>query len=68
MAAASFEPEAEPGVMVDVGAHRGSAFRRFHQAGWTIHAFEPDPRHAEFLADTFGLDDPISSTTGRCRT
>ena len=31
--------------MIDVGAHHGSAFRPFHDAGWTIHAFEPDPRH-----------------------
>ncbi len=53
------EPEAKPGVMIDVGAHHGSSFRPFHRAGWAIHAFEPDPRHAAFLADTYGLDGRI---------
>lgn len=30
-------------VMVDVGAHHGYALERFADAGWTVHAFEPDP-------------------------
>ena len=46
------------GVMVDVGAHHGSAFAPFRQAGWKIHAFEPDPRHAAMLAERHG-DDPL---------
>lgn len=29
-------------VMVDVGAHHGYALERFADAGWNIHAFEPD--------------------------
>lgn len=31
------------GTMIDVGAHKGESFMRFHNRGWTIYAFEPDP-------------------------
>jgi FkbM family methyltransferase len=31
------------GVMVDVGAHRGGAARRFADAGWQVICHEPDP-------------------------
>ena len=30
------------GTMIDVGAHHGSAFRRFVRDGWRVVAFEPD--------------------------
>jgi len=33
----------KPGLMVDVGAHHGFALEPFAEAGWTVHAFEPDP-------------------------
>lgn len=32
-----------PGVMVDVGAHYGFSLAPFAEAGWSVHAFEPDP-------------------------
>lgn len=32
----------KPGLMVDVGAHFGSALAGFARAGWTVLAFEPD--------------------------
>jgi len=31
----------EPGVMVDVGAFRGTSFDGFLDQGWIVHAFEP---------------------------
>jgi len=30
-------------IMIDVGAHHGFALERFADAGWSVHAFEPDP-------------------------
>ena len=35
--------------MVDVGAHQGGALQPFAAAGWTVHAFEPDPTNREAL-------------------
>lgn len=32
-------------LMIDVGAHYGSAFKPFLDNGWTIHAFEPDDKN-----------------------
>ncbi|MEM9610535.1 MAG: FkbM family methyltransferase [Actinomycetota bacterium] len=59
------------GLMVDVGAHHGSAFRSFRNAGWTILAFEPDRRHRRYLEERFGNDPrvvldgrAVSDTTG----
>lgn len=37
------------GTMLDVGAHYGESFRRFADAGWNVHAFEPDPRNLAHL-------------------
>jgi len=38
------------GVMVDVGAHTGSATGRFVELGWRVIAYEPDAKNrAEFL-------------------
>lgn len=31
-----------PGVLLDVGAHVGSTLLPFAEAGWAVHAFEPD--------------------------
>ncbi|HET7462521.1 MAG TPA: FkbM family methyltransferase [Longimicrobium sp.] len=38
-----------PGVMVDVGAHRGSALHPFAAAGWRVLAFEPDELNRRHL-------------------
>ncbi len=46
-----------PGLMIDVGAHHGSAFRPFHRAGWTVHAFEPDQNNRSYLEERYrGLE------------
>lgn len=42
-----------PGLMIDVGAHHGSAFRPFHRAGWTVHAFEPDANNRAYLEERY---------------
>jgi FkbM family methyltransferase len=39
-----------PGTMIDVGAHFGSSLAPFLAAGWTVHAFEPDPSNRAVLA------------------
>jgi FkbM family methyltransferase len=38
-----------PGVLVDVGAHVGSTLLPFAEAGWEVHAFEPDRVNREQL-------------------
>ncbi len=35
----------EPGLMVDVGGHFGTVSAPFADAGWEVHAFEPDPNN-----------------------
>lgn len=32
-----------PGILLDVGAHRGHTLMPFAADGWTVYAFEPDP-------------------------
>ncbi len=45
------------GLMIDVGAHRGGSLAPFWHAGWTIVAFEPDPRHHQALSAAIqGID------------
>jgi len=45
------------GLMVDVGAHRGGSLAPFWNAGWTVVAFEPDPRHYQELSTAIqGVD------------
>ncbi|MBI1392426.1 MAG: FkbM family methyltransferase [Alphaproteobacteria bacterium] len=46
---AAIDAGARPGVMIDVGAHHGGSLKRFAAAGWTVHAFEPDPANREAL-------------------
>ena len=42
--------DAEPGVLLEVGAHQGDGvFLEFAASDWTIHAFEPDPGNREIL-------------------
>jgi FkbM family methyltransferase len=43
-----------PGLMIDAGAHFGSALRPFADAGWKVFAFEPDPQNRTKLQDAFG--------------
>ena len=43
-----------PGLMVDVGAHHGGSARPFLEAGWTVHAFEPDPDNRAVLERLHG--------------
>jgi FkbM family methyltransferase len=38
-----FSARAEPGVMIDVGAHLGSTLRPYVKRGWRVIAAEPDP-------------------------
>jgi FkbM family methyltransferase len=41
----------KPGVMLDVGAHYGDSLAPFAKAGWTVHAFEPDPTNLAKLVE-----------------
>lgn len=43
----------EPKLMVDIGAHRGTMFLPFLQAGWRIDAFEPQTSSFEWLTSQF---------------
>ncbi|MFH0908145.1 MAG: FkbM family methyltransferase [bacterium] len=38
------------GIMLDVGAAHGSCHQMYAGDGWTVHAFEPDPRTADELS------------------
>lgn len=40
-----FGDGAKESVMIDVGAHRGSALGRFLKQGWKVFAFEPDSKN-----------------------
>lgn len=45
------------GIMIDVGAHFGGSLHSFLKSGWTVYAFEPDPKNREPLIQRYG-DDP----------
>ncbi len=47
------------GVMVDVGAHHGAAFKPFLDDGWTVHAFEPDPANRSYIQERFGGEESL---------
>lgn len=51
--------ELSPTLMVDVGAHKGTMFAPFLNAGWSIHAFEPFRSNLEFLEKEFGHVDSV---------
>ena len=60
------------GVLVDVGACFGSALAAYADAGWTVHAFEPDPANCDRLRATWAsavgvtIDDrAVSDEDGR---
>ncbi len=48
------------GVMIDVGAHWGSALRPFAESKWQIYAFEPDLHNRQKLQTQFGGFDNVS--------
>jgi len=40
-------------TMIDVGAHHGMTASLFHDLGWTVYCFEPDPANRAHLAARF---------------
>jgi len=48
------ESDRNQGIMIDVGAHVGSALPAFLEKGWKIFAFEPDEKNREILAKRYG--------------
>jgi FkbM family methyltransferase len=42
------------GIMLDVGAAFGLSLAPFAEAGWDIHAFEPDPKNRAILEADYG--------------
>lgn len=42
------------GVMIDVGAHYGSALAKFADLKWQIYAFEPDKNNRKVLTENYG--------------
>jgi FkbM family methyltransferase len=49
-----------PHVLVDVGAHVGSALRTFCEDGWQVWAFEPDAHNRAVLIASFGNTPNVS--------
>lgn len=45
LVACLFEQELRGGLMIDVGAHQGTALAPFLNAAWSIYAFEPDDQN-----------------------
>lgn len=41
-------------VMIDVGAHHGTALAPFGEMGWKVFAFEPDPENRKCLLERYG--------------
>lgn len=39
------------GIMIDVGAHHGSAARPFLEKNWTVYGYEPDPNNRKVLIE-----------------
>ncbi|MAZ45760.1 MAG: hypothetical protein CMD74_03520 [Gammaproteobacteria bacterium] len=54
-----FSSNAEGSLMIDVGAHHGSALAPFHRMSWTVLAFEPDVNNRSYLVDRYGQEDNI---------
>lgn len=44
---------ANPGTMLDVGAHFGSSLAPFLAQGWSVHAFEPDAANRAILTQNY---------------
>src|SRR5262245_54153816 len=43
----------QPGTVCDVGAAAGFTLVGFHEAGWTAHGIEPNPRMAQYARQRF---------------
>jgi len=48
------EPDRKCGIMINVGAHFGSALPPFIEKGWKVYAFEPDEKNREILEKRYG--------------
>ena len=48
------ESHKETAVLIDVGAHVGSAMAPFLEKGWKIFAFEPDEKNRQILESRYG--------------
>lgn len=46
-------------IMIDVGAHHGSACAPFQEMGWKIFAFEPNPSNRSKLVSRFGSSENV---------
>lgn len=64
---------ADDGVMLDVGACKGSAFEGFAEMGWEVHAFEPNPPMYAHILEHRGHYErvkinqlAVSETSGEC--
>ncbi|NKB82227.1 MAG: FkbM family methyltransferase [Nitrospirales bacterium] len=47
-------------IMIDVGAHHGTALAPFSEMGWKVFAFEPDPGNRKRLVERYGNVQNIS--------
>lgn len=51
------------GTMIDVGAHYGTSLEAFMKDGWSVYAFEPDPKNRKELLRTIsGRNNVIVNT------
>ncbi len=48
-----------PSIMIDVGAHHGSALAPFYAMNWNVYAFEPDAKNRDYLVGRFGEEKNI---------
>lgn len=48
------------GMMVDVGAHHGTAFKDFLEDGWQVHGFEPDPTNYAYVSQRYGENPSVT--------
>ena len=47
-------------IMIDVGAHVGNTLESFAALGWSVYAFEPDPKNRRLLLERFGKHRDVS--------
>ena len=43
------------GIMIDVGAHNGSAARPFLEKSWNVYGYEPDPNNRKVLIEKLSI-------------
>lgn len=43
------------GIMIDVGAHHGSAARPFLEKSWNVYGYEPDPNNRKVLIEKLSI-------------